>query len=68
MFAIGVVVAAGVALVFRGIRGDWRGFTIWCGKIWLALAVLFVFARIRDKYRQDRPSSLIAALPAGEIT
>ena len=67
MFAVGVVLAASVALVFRGVRGDWRGFTIWCGRIWLALAVLFVVARIRD-VAQDRPSSLIAALRAGQIT
>ena len=67
MFAIGVVLAAGVALVFRGIRGDWRGFTIWCGKIWLALAVLFVVARIRE-VSQDQPSSLIAALGDRQIT
>ena len=67
MFAIGVVLAAGVALVFKGIRGYWRGFTIWCGKIWLALAVLFVFARIRE-VSQDQPSSLIAALDDRQIT
>ena len=67
MFAVGVVLAATLALVFRGVRGDWRGFTIWCGKIWLALAVLFVFARFRD-VSQDQPSSLIAALGERQIT
>jgi hypothetical protein len=67
MFAVGVVLAASVALVFRGVRGDWRGVTIWCGRIWLALAVLFVVARIRD-VAQERPSPLIASLRAGQIT
>ena len=67
MFAMGVVLAAGVALVCRGFRGDWRGFTMWCGKIWLALAVLFVAARIRE-LTGDRPSALIAALGDRQIT
>src|SRR5688500_13748946 len=67
MFAIGVVLAASVALAFRGTRGDWKGFTIWCGKIWLALALLFVFARIGE-VSQDQPSSLIAALAGRQIT
>ena len=67
MFAVGVVVAASVALVFRGARGDWRGFTIWCGKIWLALAVLFVVARIRD-FTEERTSPLIASLLDRRIT
>jgi hypothetical protein len=67
MFTVGVVLAASVALVFRGFRGDWRGFTVWCGKIWLALAVLFVASRIRD-LSGDRPSALIAALGDGQIT
>ena len=67
MFAVGVVLAATAALVFRGFRGDWRGFTIWCGKIWLALAVLFVASRLRD-LPGDRPSALIAALGERQIT
>ena len=67
MFAVGAVLAAAVALVFRGFRGDWRGFTIWCGKIWLALAVLFLASRIRD-LAGDRPSALIAALGGRQIT
>ena len=67
MFAVGAVLAASVALVFRGVRGDWRGVTLWCGKIWLALAVLFAVARIRD-VGQERPSPLIASLRARQIT
>ena len=67
MFAVGMVLAAAVALAFRGFRGDWRGFTIWCGRIWLALAVLFVASRVRD-FPGDRPSTLIAALDEGQIT
>lgn len=67
MFAVGVVVAASVALVFRGARGDWRGFIVWCGRIWLALAVLFVLARIRD-FTEERTSPLIASLLDRRIT
>jgi hypothetical protein len=67
MFAVAVVLSASVALVFRGFRGDWRAFTIWCGKMWLALAVLFVASRIRD-LDGERPSGLIAALAGGQIT
>ena len=67
MFAVGVVLGTTIALVFRGFRGDWRGFTLWCGKIWLALSVLFVASRIRD-LGGDRPSALIAALGERQIT
>jgi hypothetical protein len=67
MFGVGLVLAAAVALVFRGFRGDWRGFTIWCGRIWLALAALFVASRVRD-FPGERPSTLIAALGEGQIT
>src|SRR5215203_3691902 len=67
MFAVGVVLAASIALGFRGIRGDWRGVILWCGKIWLALAVLFVVARVSD-LSQERPSPLIASLRARQIT
>ena len=67
MFAVGVVLGAAAALVFRGFRGDWRGFTLWCGKIWLALAVLFVASGVRD-LAGDRPSALIAALGERQIT
>jgi hypothetical protein len=67
MFAAGVVLAASIALVFRGVRKDWRRVTIWCGKIWLALAALLVFAGVRDVTR-ERPSSLIASLRGRQIT
>jgi hypothetical protein len=67
MFVVGVVLAVAVALVFRGFRGDWRGFTIWCGKLWLALAVLFIASRVRD-LAGGRPAALIAALGERQIT
>jgi hypothetical protein len=67
MFAVGLVLSASVALVFRGVRGDWRAFTIWCGKMWLVLAVLFLASGVRD-LGGDRPPALIAALASRQIT
>jgi hypothetical protein len=67
LFALSFVSAAFLALLVRGVRGDWRGFTLWCAKGLLAFAALFVVAHVRG-IEHGESSSLLTALRAGQIT
>lgn len=55
------------ALLFRGIRGDWKGFTVWCGRGLVIVSCLLVLGHIR-RAMQDRPPSLVESLRTGEVT
>jgi hypothetical protein len=67
LFVASFVVVALLALLFRGTRGDWHGFTVWCAKGLLAFAALFVVGHIRG-IEQSESSSLLTALRSGQIT
>jgi hypothetical protein len=67
LFTLSVAATAFFALLCRGTRGDWRGFTAWCAKGLLAFAALFVVAHIRGIERSES-SSLLTALRSGQIT
>ena len=67
LFAISFLAVGLLALLFRGTRGDWRGFTVWCAKGLLAFAALFVIGHIRG-IEQSESSSLVTALRSGQIT
>ena len=66
-FVFVVAIAALPGLLFRGIRGDWRGFTVWLGKGLLVLAALLVVGQIR-RALSEKPSGLLESLRAGRVT
>ena len=65
--AVLVALLALPAYVFRGRRGDWRGFTVWIGKGLLVLTGLLAVGLARD-FLRERPSARIESLKSGDMT
>ena len=66
-FVFLVALVALPALLFRGLRGDWRGFTVWLGKGLLVLTGLTLVGHVR-RATNDEPSGLLGSLKNGRVT
>jgi hypothetical protein len=66
-FAVGSLLAAVPALLFRGARGDWKGCVVWYGRGLIVLAILLPLGAARRGAR-ERPSALLESLRSGQIT
>jgi len=65
VFLIALVAVPG--LLFKGLRGDWKGFTVWLGKGLLVLTGLTLVGHVR-RATNDEPSGLLGSLKNGRVT
>ena len=66
-FLFFVAIAALPGLLLRGLRGDWKGFTVWLGKGLLVLTGLTMVGHVR-RAMHDEPSGLLGSLKSGRVT
>jgi len=67
IFGLLAIVLAVPAYALRGRRGDWRGFTIWCGKGLLVATSLLIVGQF-SRVRHEQPSGLVRSLQEGRLT
>ena len=66
MAAVAAVVIAAPAFLFRGRRGDWKGFTVWCGKGLLVLTSVLILGHVRRA--MENPDRGLEPLKDGRVS